>query len=129
MNFVSIEYTGRKPYRDRTAIRNVWTPGDVRLVAERDSKTLLKFAEFNLAEKKPGADDAKAAMMAHAAVEQEAVNEEQTRIDTLALIESMDKDGLKQYAAKYPDAEIDFRKSVKAIRLELGNIIDLHGVR
>lgn len=129
MNFVSIEYTGRSVYRDRTTIRNVWTPGDVKPVAERDAKTLLKFAEFKLAEKKQDADDTEAVMAAHAAVEQEAVNEEQTRIDTLALIESMDKDGLKQYAAKYPDAEIDFRKSVKAIRLELGNIIDLYGVR
>ena len=46
MDFVALHYTGIKDYRDRTPLKNLWQPGDVKLVAERDAKRLLQFAEF-----------------------------------------------------------------------------------
>ena len=55
MEFVRIEYTGSKVYRDRTAQKTVWNPGDTRPVPAQYAKVLLRFAEFSLCAAKAAA--------------------------------------------------------------------------
>ena len=50
MQLIAVKYEGKKPYRDRTPLRNEWEPGDAKRVPERDAKTLLRFAEFSRAD-------------------------------------------------------------------------------
>ena len=128
MNFVRIQYNGWKVYKDRTTLRNVWTPKDEKLVPENDAKALLKFPEFKRIEAEEKAADVEVAKTAQVAVEAVAKQEDQAREDMLNLIDTMDKDALATYAAKY-DAVLDKRKAAKALRLEVGNLIDQFGVR
>lgn len=128
MNFVRVKYTGWKAYKDRTTLRNAWTPGDEKLIPEADAKALLKFPEFKRSESEAQPAELQVAQTAQMAVELAEKQEEQTREDMLALIETMDKDALATYAAKY-DTVLDERKRAKALRLEVGNLIDQFGVR
>ena len=128
MNFVRSKYNGWKVYKDRTTLRNIWTPGDEKMVPEQDAKALLKFPEFKRSEADAPAADIEAAQAAQVAVEAAAKQEEQAREDMLNLVETMDKDALATYAEKY-DAVLDKRKAAKALRLEVGNLIDQFGAR
>lgn len=128
MNFVRIKYNGWKVYKDRTALRNVWNPADEKLVPEHDAKALLKFQEFKRSEVEAPATDVEAAKTAQVAIDAAHKQEELTREAMLDLIETMDKDALATYAAKY-DAMLDKRKKPQALRLEVGNLIDQFGVR
>ena len=56
MKLIDVKYDGKKPYRDRTPLRNEWEPGDVKRVPERDAKILLRFAEFHRAEEAEATD-------------------------------------------------------------------------
>ena len=53
MKFVNIRYAGTATYKDRTALKNEWQPGDEKLVSERDAKQLLGYLEFTRVEDKP----------------------------------------------------------------------------
>ncbi len=128
MNFVRIKYAGWKVYKDRTTLRNVWTPGDEKLVPEHDAKALLKFPEFKRSESEAKAAEVEVAQTAQIAVEAAAKQEELTREAMLDMIETMDKDALATYAAKY-DTVLDKRKKAPALRLEIGNLIDQFGIR
>lgn len=128
MNFVRIKYNGWKVYKDRTALRNVWNPADEKLVPEHDAKALLKFQEFKRSEVEAPATDVEAAKTAQVAIDAAHKQEELTREAMLDLIETMDKDALATYAAKY-DTVLDKRKKPQALRLEVGNLIDQFGVR
>lgn len=128
MNFVRVKYNGWKVYKDRTTLRNVWAPGDEKMVPEHDAKALLKFPEFKPSATEAPAADLQTAQTAQMAVDVLEKQEEQTREDMLNLVETMDKDALATYAAKY-DTALDKRKKEKALRLEVGHLIDQFGVR
>ncbi|RMX08504.1 hypothetical protein D8I35_05350 [Corticibacter populi] len=135
MNFIKIQYTGRKPYRDATKLRNVWAPGDAKLVPELDAKMLLRFAEFQPAEAKQQADPAakqedaevQQAKAAQEAAEAEAKQQADLLAGVLAEIESMDKAALEAYAKRY-EVELDKRKAVGTLRIEVQNLVEAHGV-
>ena len=126
MKLIAVTYSGRKPYRDRTALRNDWLPGDVKRVPEREAKILLRFAEFDRADEaeatdKPG--DAEAMVAGQAQREQDERNATESM---LLLVDSMDKDALEAYAKNY-SVDLDKRRSLASLRQEVNNLIELHG--
>ena len=128
MKLIAVKYEGKKPYRDRTPLRNEWEPGDTKRVPERDAKTLLRFAEFSRADEadlteQPG--DAEAVIAAQAQREQDERNETESM---LMLIDSMDKDALEAYALKY-EVNLDKRRGLDKLRGEVVSLIEQFGAR
>lgn len=128
MKLVAIKYSGRKPYTDKTALKTEWTPGDTKLVPDRDVKTLLRFAEFKLGdEKEADASQGEAAMAV--AMQESKEQDEHNQVESmLHTLETMDKDALESYAAHY-QVDLDKRRSVEKLRAEVANLIEQFGVR
>lgn len=128
MKLIVVKYEGKKPYRDRTPLRNEWEPGDVKRVPERDAKILLRFAEFNRAEEADATDrteDVEAAIAAQAQRENDERNETEAM---LMLVDTMDKDALESYALKY-EVNLDKRRGVEKLRGEVASLIEQFGAR
>lgn len=138
MKMTRIKYTGRKDYKDRTAVRNEWTTGDEKLVTAANAKVLLKFAEFELADvgkKSTAKDAAKADEAEQSAVEAQVAEAEASASKEAKMTESvlMDVDSwdtptLKEYAKKY-DAKVDGRASITKQRASVATLIEQFGVR
>lgn len=130
MEFVRIEYTGWKPYTDRTPLKTAWTPGDIKPIPAVYKKGLLRFAEFKLASEQTSAPSEELAMAetAQVAVDQ-AKTEEHAQVENMLMsIESMDKATLTDYAAKY-DTVLDKRLAVGKLREEVATLVEQFGVR
>lgn len=128
MKLVTVKYDGRKFYRDRTALRTEWNPGDVKRIPEREAKTLLRFAEFNRADDYEAIDqpgDVEAIVAAQQQREQDERNETEAM---LLLIDSMDKDALEAYALKY-EVNLDKRRGLDKLRGEVTSLIEQFGAR
>lgn len=128
MKLIVVKYEGKKPYRDRTTLRNEWEPGDVKRVPERDAKVLLRFAEFHRAEEAEATDrpeDAEAAIAAQAQREDDERNETEAM---LMLVDTMDKDALDAYALKY-EVNLDKRRGLDTLRGEVVSLIEQFGAR
>lgn len=128
MKLIVVKYEGKKPYRDRTPLRNEWEPGDAKRVPERDAKILLRFAEFHRAEEAEATDrseDVEAAIAAQAQRENDERNETEAM---LMLVDTMDKDALETYALKY-ETNLDKRRGVEKLRAEVASLIEQFGVR
>jgi hypothetical protein len=128
MKLIVVKYEGKKPYRDRTPLRNEWEPGDAKRVPERDAKILLRFAEFNRAEDADATDrheDVEAAIAAQAQRENDERNETEAM---LMLVDTMDKDALEAYALKY-EVNLDKRRGVEKLRGEVASLIEQFGAR
>lgn len=148
MNLTRITYTGRKVYRDKLS-RNIWAPGDTKLVTEEQATKLLRFAEFSKAqeaehaqeqEQKPEeattlesdqepteAEQEEALLKAQEA--EHAQEQEREQVEgMLLLVESMEKSALEEYARKY-EVELDKRLGVVKLRAEVSNLIEQFGVR
>ena len=128
MKLIVVKYEGKKPYRDRTPLRNEWEPGDAKRVPERDAKILLRFAEFERAEEAEATDrpeDVEAAMAAQAQLENDERNETESM---LMLIDTMDKDALEAYALKY-EVNLDKRRGLDKLRGEVVSLIEQFGAR
>ena len=128
MKLIVVKYEGKKPYRDRTPLRNEWEPGDVKRVPERDAKILLRFAEFNRAEEAEATDrpeDVEAAIAAQAQRENDERNETEAM---LMLVDTMDKDALEAYALKY-EINLDKRRGLDKLRGEVVSMIEQFGAR
>ena len=128
MKLIAVKYEGRKDYRDRTVLRTEWKTGDVKRVPEREARQLLRFAEFKRADEAEATDapgDAESVVLAQEQREQDQHNEQEGMFH---LIETMDKDALEAYAAKYETA-LDKRLSVKKLRTEVASLIEQFGVR
>lgn len=128
MQLITVKYEGKKPYRDRTPLRNEWEPGDAKRVPERDARTLLRFAEFARADnaditERPG--DAEAVIAAQQQREHDERNETEAM---LMLIDSMDKDALEAYALKY-EINLDKRRGLDKLRGEVVSLIEQFGAR
>lgn len=141
MKLVHITYTGAKPYTDRTTLRNHWLPGDTKPVPERDVRTLLRFAEFRAAKEgeapKRAAKakeqpeltvDEQAAIAALKAKEQEEESERNLQQGVLNTIDSMTKEALMEYAAKY-EVKLDRAKKVADLRAEVVTLVEQYGAR
>ena len=128
MQLIAVKYEGKKPYRDRTPLRNEWEPGDVKRVPERDAKILLRFAEFHRAEEAEATDrpeDVEAAIAAQAQRENDERNETEAM---LMLVDTMDKDALETYALKY-EVNLDKRRGLDKLRGEVVSLIEQFGAR
>ena len=128
MKLIVVKYEGKKPYRDRTPLRNEWEPGDVKRVPERDAKILLRFAEFHRAEEAEATDrseDVEAAIAAQAQRENDERNETEAM---LMLVDTMDKDALEAYALKY-EINLDKRRGLDKLRGEVVSLIEQFGAR
>ena len=128
MKLIVVKYEGKKPYRDRTPLRNEWKPGDVKRVPERDAKILLRFAEFHRAEEAEATDrpeDVEAAIAAQAQRENDERNETEAM---LMLVDTMDKDALEAYALKY-EINLDKRRGLDKLRGEVVSLIEQFGAR
>lgn len=128
MNFVTIEYSGKKQYTDRTALRNEWKPGDSKLVPEQDARALLRFVEFRLGKKAADTqadDEVKIKQKAREATEKATARAHE---EILLTVESMDKDALEAYAAKY-EVSLDKRRGVATLRQEVANLVEQFGAR
>ena len=128
MKLIVVKYEGKKPYRDRTPLRNEWEPGDVKRVPERDAKILLRFAEFTRADEadlteQPG--DAEAVIAAQQQREHDERNETEAM---LMLVDTMDKDALEAYALKY-EINLDKRRGLDKLRGEVVSLIEQFGAR
>ena len=128
MQLIAVKYEGKKPYRDRTPLRNEWEPGDAKRVPERDARTLLRFAEFSRADEaelteQPG--DAEAVIAAQAQREQDERNETEAM---LMLVDTMDKGALEAYALKY-EVHLDKRRGLDTLRGEVVSLIEQFGAR
>lgn len=142
MKFVKIRYEGASAYIDRTPLKNAWEPGDVKLVSERDAKTLLAYLEFQRvvdgeaapkkADKKAESqaadqpDDAAELELAQQALaESQAVEEKAKRLteNTLLEIEQMDKDALEAYARQNYGVDIDRRRSLDNLRNQVTELV------
>ena len=128
MQLIAVKYEGKKPYRDRTPLRNEWEPGDAKRVPERDAKTLLRFAEFTRADEadlteQPG--DAEAVIVAQQQRERDERNETEAM---LMLVDTMDKDALEAYALKY-EINLDKRRGLDKLRGEVVSLIEQFGAR
>ena len=128
MSFIPIKYDGRKPYTDRTPLRTVWMPGDVKRVMERDAKLLLRFAEFQSADVSEVTDqpgEAESIVAAQAQVEQQ----EKVAVESmLMLVDTMDKEALEAYAMKY-EVSLDKRRALDKLRAEVVSLIEQFGAR
>lgn len=146
MNFERIKYTGRKVYRDKLG-GNTWQPDDTKLVTPAVAKKLLRFAEFepavaieegeaskvsdpNLQPQVPVTVDPALEQARLLQQEQDRLKEEErVRLESMLLtIESMDKDALKEYAAKY-EVTLNKQKGVATLRSEVATLIEQFGVR
>ena len=128
MKLIAVKYEGKKPYRDRTPLRNEWEPGDLKRVPERDAKILLRFAEFHRAEEAEATDrpeDVEAAIAAQAQRENDERNETEAM---LMLVDTMDKDALEAYALKY-EINLDKRRGLDKLRGEVVSLIEQFGAR
>ena len=128
MKLIVVKYEGKKPYRDRTPLRNEWEPGDVKRVPERDAKILLRFAEFHRAEEAEATDrpeDVEAAIAAQAQRENDERNETEAM---LMLVDTMDRDALEAYALKY-EINLDKRRGLDKLRGEVVSLIEQFGAR
>ena len=128
MKLIDVKYDGKKPYRDRTPLRNEWEPGDVKRVPERDAKILLRFAEFHRAEEAEATDrpeDVEAAIAAQTQRENDERNETEAM---LMLVDTMDKGALEAYALKY-EINLDKRRGLDKLRGEVVSLIEQFGAR
>lgn len=128
MKLIVVKYEGKKPYRDRTPLRNEWEPGDVKRVPERDAKILLRFAEFHRAEEAEATDrpeDVESAIAAQTQRENDERNETEAM---LMLVDTMDKDALEAYALKY-EINLDKRRGLDKLRGEVVSLIEQFGAR
>ena len=137
MKLIAVKYEGKKPYRDRTLLRNEWEPGDIKRVPERDAKILLRFAEFDRPEDVEATDrpedveatdrpeDVEAAIAAQTQRENDERNETEAM---LMLVDTMDKDALEAYALKY-EINLDKRRGLDKLRGEVVSLIEQFGAR
>lgn len=143
MNFIRLRYSGAKPYRDsHMGLR--WEPGAEQLVTQEAARKLLRFIEFSKADEtaekagKPAkaskaADQARqdADVQAVTLAAQQAAQHEQQQADmvdaVLLEVDGMDKDALGAFAKRY-EVELDKRRSVEALRLQVSNLVEQFGV-
>lgn len=130
MKFVPIEYNGKKPYTDRTGLRNAWTPGETKLVPEQDARALKRFVEFRDGQPVATSDGQGAveAQLKQKALEAEKDTTDRNQEAILLTIQSMDKDALEAYATKY-EVSLDKRRGVGTLRQEVSTLVEQFGAR
>lgn len=127
MDVITVKYTGGRAFRDRTALRLVWEPGDVKIVTPGMAQSLTRLAEFEVIEGDEPSDR-EAAILEMQVAEAKASEESDESIehDMLLTVDGWDKDQLNAYAQQY-GVKLDNRKSVGNLRLEVAGIVSQFG--
>lgn len=132
MNFVKIRYEGRAPYKDRTALKNTWEPGDTKLVSERDAE-LLGYLEFKRvvadtaakesAEPTSGDDELKQAQQAQA--EAIALEKQASKLteDTLMEVARMSKGELGEFAKQNYGVDLSQKDKLDDLRNQVTALV------
>ena len=128
MELVTVKFSGSRAYRDRTAYANVWQPGDVKAIPQDAAQQLKRFAEFKVVGQKPTKEQEAEAALSQKAVTQKQEDEHNETEGMLLAVEAWDKNQLEAYARKY-DTELDKRRSVSSLRLDVANLVERFGVR
>lgn len=133
MKFVNIRYDGKSPYTDRTPLKNHWVPGEVKLVSERDAKTLQGYLEFKRvadsaakkAEKSGEKDDAALQQAQQAHAQAQAIEQKAKKLteDTLMEISRMPKEALGDYARQNYGVELDLKSKVGDLRNQVTALV------
>lgn len=121
MQYVNVKFSGSKSYRDRTILRTLWEPGDVKSVPAQVAQQLRKFAEFSIVpgEATPNVE----AMIVAQAKQREEVDVTE---NMLLAVEGWDKNQLEAYARQY-QVELDKRRSLSSLRQEVANLVEQFG--
>lgn len=127
MQLVQLKYTGKKPYRDDWA-RLDWKPGQAQLVTTEASRYLLGFVEFERVNDKPKPEEHRAAVERVAQQSRHDDEQRQEVEGVLLLVQSMDKQALADYAAKY-EVALDKRIGLDKARAQVANLIEQFGAR
>lgn len=128
MDLVNVKFSGSRAYRDRTPLANVWEPGDIKAIPAEDAQVLRRFAEFAIVDKPVGKREQEQAIIQQKAVTQEQEQEDNATENMLLTIESWDKNQLENYARQY-EVELDKRRSLQNLRLDVVNLVEQYGVR
>ena len=128
MNLVNVKFSGSRAYRDRTALANVWEPGDIKAIPAEDAQVLRRFAEFEVVKAKPTKEQEAEAVLSQKAAAKKQEDEDNATEGMLLTLESWDKNQLEVYAKQY-EVNLDKRKSTTNLRLEVANLIEQFGVR
>lgn len=132
MNFVKIRYEGRVPYKDRTALKNPWEPGDTKLVSERDAKLLLGYLEFKrvvadaaatVGAEPAGGDELKQAQQAQAAAI--ALEKQASKLteDTLMEVARMSKAELGEFAKQNYGVDLSQKDKLDDLRNQVTALV------
>ncbi len=129
MDLVRLEYSGRKPYRDKIG-KTSWEPGDAKLVTPDTARRLKKFAEFKLSDDQAASSESEVVVvMAQQNEIEQAEKQERNQVESMLLmIESMNKDALEAYATKY-EVSLDKRKKVGDLRVQVSGLVEQFGAR
>jgi hypothetical protein len=128
MELVTVKYSGSRGYRDRTAYANDWQPGDVKAIPKDAAQQLRRFAEFEVVKAKPTKEQEAEAVLSQKAAAKKQEDEHNETEGMLLAVQSWDKNQLEAYARKY-DTELDKRRSVSSLRLDVANLVERFGVR
>lgn len=128
MNLVNVKFSGSRAYRDRTALANVWEPGDIKAIPAEDARVLRRFAEFAIVDEPVSKQEQEQATVKRKAAKQEQEQEDNATEGMLLTIESWDKNQLEAYARQY-EVELDKRRSLQNLRLDVANLVEQYGVR
>ena len=128
MKFVKVRYDGTTAHTDRTALKNAWEPGDVKLVSEADARLLTRYLEFKRVtdDTEAEADEQAALEQAQHAQQQAAVQEKANKDaieDALVEVGLMTKEALESYARQNYGLELDKRRSVETLRNQVVELV------
>ena len=129
MQVYKVKYIGDREFHDRTVLKNVWQPGDVKELIREASAELLPFNEFVLVEEVTAKPKDNPLLQAKALdVQAKRDEDDEVQESMLVTIETWDKEQLIEYAKKY-ETKIDTRESATNMRLDVANLIEQFGVR
>lgn len=128
MDLVNVKFSGSRAYRDRTALANVWEPGDIKAIPAEDARVLRRFAEFAIVADPVSKQEQEQAVTKRKAAVAKQEDDDNATEGMLLTLESWDKNQLEVYAKQY-EVNLDKRKSTTNLRLEVANLIEQFGVR
>ena len=94
MNLVNVKFSGSRAYRDRTALANVWEPGDIKVIPAEDARVLRRFAEFAIVDEPVSKQEQEQAITKRKAAAAKQEDEDNATEGMLLTLESWDKNQL-----------------------------------
>lgn len=133
MTFINLQYVGPKNITDPYNNKDRWEIGQIRLTPADHARKLLVHPEFKKAADAPageaGADRALLEANMKLKLSEDLVKDEANQQDqVLITIDSMNREGLLEYAAKYQEP-VNKKLGEVNLRLAVRNLVERYGVR